>query len=206
MTDQPTDPFATTRPGSAQPPTGSPVPAVAPVVVPRRSTIGALVNVLLGVALVVAVGGVAFAAGRATAPAAAATNGRGFNGNGQAFGGGGLEPNASGAPGRGGFNGAFAAGGLTIEGTVTAVTADSITLQLASGQSITIPTDSQTTYHTRSAATASDVATGSTVLVQLSGGRGTTGQGGQDGGPTASGAPGRTPASASSVTLVPSGS
>jgi hypothetical protein len=225
MTDQPTDPFATSRPGSALPPAGSPyaggpgplpdtgapstapeVPAVVPVVVARRSTAGGLVNVLLGVALVVAVGGVAFAAGRATAPAAAATNGRGFNGNGQAFGGGGLGPNASGAPGRGGFGGAFAAGGLTIEGTVTAVTADSITLQLTSGQSITIPTDSQTTYHTRAAAKASDVATGSTVLVQLSGGRGTTGGGGLDGGPAASGAPGRTPASASSVTVVPAGS
>ena len=147
----------------------------------------------------------AFAAGRATAPAAAATNGRGFNGNGQAFGGGGLAPNASGAPGRGGFGGAFAAGGLTIEGTVTAVTTDSITLQLTSGQSITIPTDSQTTYHTRAAAKPSDVATGSTVQVQLSG-RGFTGGGGQDGGPTASGAPNRTPASASSITVVPAGS
>ncbi len=200
MTDQPTDPFASSRPGSAAPAPTHVVPAVAPVVVARRSTAGALVNVLLGVALVVAVGGVAFAAGRATAPAAAATNGRGFNGNGQAFGGGGLGPNASGAPGRG----AFAAGGLTIEGTVTAVTADSITLQLTSGQSITIPTDSQTTYHTRAAAKASDVATGSTVQVQLSG-RGFTGGGGQDGGPTASGAPNRTPASASSVTVVPAG-
>jgi len=202
MTDQPTDPFASSRPGSAVP---APTPAVAPVVVARRSTAGALVNVLLGVALVVAVGGVAFAAGRATAPAAAATNGRGFNGNGQAFGGGGLAPNASGAPGRGGFGGAFAAGGLTIEGTVTAVTTDSITLQLTSGQSITIPTDSQTTYHTRAAAKPSDVATGSTVQVQLSG-RGFTGGGGQDGVPTASGAPNRTPASASSITVVPAGS
>jgi len=148
---------------------------------------------------------VAFAAGRATAPASTATNGRGFTGNGGAFGGT-FGPNASGAPGRGGFGGAFAGGGLTIEGTVTAVTADSITLQLTSGQSITIPTDSQTTYHTRAAATASDVATGSTVLVQLSGGRGTTGGGGGDGGPAASGAPNRGTGSASSVTVVPAGS
>jgi len=49
--------------------------------------------------------------------------------------------------------------------------ADSITLELASGQSITIPTDAQTTWHERAAATAADVTTGSTVIVQLAGGR-----------------------------------
>jgi hypothetical protein len=227
-----TDPFATGH-VPAQPPAGSPfgpgpepgpmapVAPVLPVAARRRSTSALLVNVLLGVALVVAVGGVAFAAGRATAPAPVATtgrNGNGFGGNGGFFG-----PNASGAPDRGGFGGAFggANGGISIQGTVTAITADSISLQLASGQTITIPIDTQTTYHTRAAASASAVTSGSTVIVQLSGGRfgpgngngngigngngnGNGGQGG--GGPTASGAPTRGLGTASSITVVPAGS
>ena len=197
MTQQPSDPFATSAP------TPITTPVVAPVAVRRRSTPSRTFTRRLAV---VAVGGVAFAAGRATAPVATTTGRGGFTGNGGAFGGNGFGPNASGAPGRGGLGGTFAGGGLTIQGTVTAVTADSITLQLASGQSITIPTDSGTTYHTRAVASASDVTTGSTVLVQLNGGRGGTGQGGQDGGPAASGAPNRGTGSASSVTVVPAGS
>ena len=219
---RPADPFASSGGGSSPagaPTTGSPFggqpaplagDAIAPVTVRRRSTTSMLVNVLLGVALVVAVGGVAFAAGRATAPAAATgRNGFGngqFGGNGQAFG-----PGASGAPDRGGF-GAFGAGGLSIQGTVTAVAAESITLQLASGQTLTIPLDTSTTYHSRTAATASDVTNGATVIVQLAGGGRGFGNGngngnGQPGqGPTGSGAPGRALGSASSVTIVPAGS
>jgi hypothetical protein len=221
---RPADPFASSGGGSSSagaPTTGSPFggqpaplagDAIAPVTVRRRSTASMLVNVLLGVALVVAVGGVAFAAGRATAPAAATgRNGFGngqFGGNGQAFG-----PGASGAPDRGGF-GAFGAGGLSIQGTVTAVAAESITLQLASGQTLTIPLDTSTTYHSRTAANASDVTNGATVIVQLAGGGRGFGNGngngngnGQPGqGPTGSGAPGRALGSASSVTIVPAGS
>jgi len=182
-----------------------PVAPVAPVVAPpvhsRRGS-GMLVNVVLGLALVVAVGGVAFAVGRATAPATAAATRTGF-----VPGAGG--PNASGAPG-GTFNGGLggAAGGLSIQGTVTAVGADSITLLLASGQSITIPIDAQTTYHQREAATSVAVTNGSTVIVQLEGGRGAlgNGDGGQGVGPNASGAPGRNPGRASTITVVPAGS
>ena len=168
-----------------------------------------LVNVILGIALVVAVGGVAFAVGRATAPVATATGRTGFGGNGGGFfqGGG---PNASGAPG-GGFNGGFGGGGLSIQGTVTEVSATSITLQLTSGQTVTIPLDAATTYNTRTPATASAVTSGSTVIVQLQGGRGAFGNGngnggGQGGGANASGAPGRTLGPASAVTVIPSGS
>jgi hypothetical protein len=160
-----------------------------------------LVNVLLGVAVVVAIGGVAFAVGRATAPAAAATRtGLGGNGPGGAF-----VPGASGAPG-GGAGGVFGTGGLTLEGTVTAVAADSITLQLSNGQTVTIPTDAQTTYHQREAATVGAVTSGSTVIVELQGGRGAFGAGGQGVGPAASGAPGRTIGPATSVTIAPAGS
>jgi hypothetical protein len=194
----------------------SPVPAGRPM--GRSSGAGLLVNVLLGIALVVAVGGVAFAAGRATAPTTAAANGNGgrFGNGGPIIGG----PNASGAPtGNGGFvgNGGFlGGGGVSIEGTVTAVSADSITLQLANGQSVTIPIDAATTYHSRQAATAADVTTGSTVQVQLQGGRGifngngngngNNGNGNGNGGPTASGQPPRTLPAAGSITLIPAGS
>jgi hypothetical protein len=47
-----------------------PVPPVTPVVRPRRAT--SLLNVMLAVAALVAVGGVAFAAGRVTSPTPAA--------------------------------------------------------------------------------------------------------------------------------------
>ena len=232
---QPTQPAQSTQPGVSFPPTqprpSDPFASSSPTGIPnvgvgdpqmaavgssprRRSGAATFVNVLLGVALVVAVGGVAFAAGRATAPAPATANRTGFGGNGgngQFFG-----PNASGAPNRGGgFAGFGGAGGVAIQGTVTAVSADSISLQLASGQTVTIPLDSQTTYHSRTPATASQVTDGATVIVQLSGaGRGAFGGGngagngqGQGGGqgPTASGAPGRALGSASSITIVPSG-
>jgi len=186
------------------------VPSVASAPVPaapvrRRGGSGMFVNAILAVALVVAVGGVAFAVGRATAPAATATGRTGFGANGQGFPGGG-GPNASGAPGA--FNGGFGAGGISIQGTVTAVSADSITIQTAGGQSVTIPLNASTTYATRTPATAAAVTSGSTVIVQLQSGRGAfgNGNGGQGGGPNASGAPGRTLGPASNVTVVPAGS
>jgi hypothetical protein len=205
------DPFAPHLPPVAP---SSLVPA--PAVRSRWGGAGLLVNVLLGVAVVVAVGGVAFAAGRATAPTVAAANGNGGrfgNGGGPFFGG----PNASGAPGTGGFvgQGGFGGGGLSIQGTVTAVSADSITLQLAGGQTVTIPTTAATTYHSRQSATAADVTAGSTVQVQLEGGRGAfgngngngnNGNGNGNGGPNASGQPTRTLPAAGSITVLPAGS
>ena len=217
---RPSDPFASSTPtGIPGVGVGAPQVAAAGPSARRRSGAATFVNVLLGIALVVAVGGVAFAAGRATAPAPATANRNGFGGNGgnggngQFFG-----PDASGAPNRGGGFTGFggAGGGIAIQGTVTAVSANSISLQLASGQTVTIPLDSDTKYHSQTAASASQVTNGSTVIVQLSGaGRGAFGGGngqgngqGQGGGqgPTASGPPGRVLGSASSVTIVPSGS
>ncbi len=219
-------PFATTPAGqspfagpattpAAQSPFAAPSsPPPAPVVAPparRRSGSSMLVNALLGFALVVAVGGVAFAAGRATAPASTGTGRFGANGNG-GFGGN-FGPNASGAPNRG-FGGA-AGGAIAIQGKVTAVAGDSITIQLPSGQSVTIPTSDQTTYHSQTSASASDVTSGSDVIVQVAGGgRFVTGGNGNgqgngngngNGGPAASGAPNRGFGSASSVTIVPAG-
>jgi hypothetical protein len=71
-------------------------------------------------------------------------------------------------PGRGLGRGGF--GGLGVTGTVTAVDADSITIQTEGGQTVTIGLDGTTTYHQQAPAVASDVTTGDKVQVQLDGG------------------------------------
>jgi hypothetical protein len=169
---------------------------VAPVVRPRRSS-SRLLDAALLLAGLLAVGGVAFGVGRATAPVAAAANGTGTfrNGGGTGFRpNGSFDPNA--APGRGG---AFAlGGGLSIDGTVKSVTADSLTLTLANGQDVTFSLDSSTTYHQATTGSASDVAVGNAVSVKVKGNGRFFGQGGGQGGnggqaspaPSASGAPG----------------
>ena len=178
----------------------SPVTA-APAIVPaarKTSGGGRWLNVVLVVAAAVAIGGVAFAVGRTTAPVSATTgNGRGTLGG--VFPGGSFAPRASGAPGlgRGGFGGGFG-GGLTVSGTVESVNGDTLTIKTANGQTIEVTTGPSTTYNTQSAASASDVQAGKTVQVQLdlAGGAGL-------GRPNASGAPGGTTGTASSVTVVP---
>ncbi len=138
---------------------------------------------------------------------ASATNAGRFNG-----GAGGFGPNASFAPGgNGGFRGegGFAGrgglgglgGGLSIQGTVDAVSADSITITTQGGQSITIGLDPSTTYHQQSAASASDVQAGKKVILNVTGGfrPGTTGNG--NGGGTTNG--GFSLGTASDVTIVP---
>jgi hypothetical protein len=117
-------------------------------------------SVALLAAAFVAVAGLAFAGGRLTAPAAAAA---GF---------GGRFPFPSGAPGGGrqfpGGPGGFGAlgGSLTVQGTVTAVSSDSITLQLSNGSLVTVPLDSQTTYHQATAGSASAVTVGSKAVIE----------------------------------------
>jgi hypothetical protein len=152
-----------------------------------------LANAVLGTALVVLVGGVGFAAGRATAPDATVVGGDGTgliddgfrpgigSGLGQVPGGNG-DANAFG-DGRllSGF------GGMTLQGTVTAVDDDSLTLELADGNTIRIALDSSTDYHRRVDASASDVTAGATVIVGIDALRG----------PNAAGA------TAGDVTIVP---
>jgi hypothetical protein len=67
---------------------------------------------------------------------------------------------------------------VTIEGTVDSVSATTLTLKLASGQTIQIALDPSTTYHSQTNASSSDVVTGGKVQVQISLGRG---QGAEDG-------------------------
>jgi hypothetical protein len=129
-----------------------PVQPLASVIAKPKSSGGRGTSLLFVLAGVVAVGGIAFAAGRLTAPASATTAGR--------FGNGQLPANGQGFPGRaGGF------GGTSLAGTVDAVSADSITVKLESGTSITIPLDAKTTYYAAAAATAADVTVGSQVRV-----------------------------------------
>lgn len=78
-----------------------------------------------------------------------------------------FRASASGAPGFAG--GGSGAGAATIPGTVVSATTDSMTLQLANGQTVTIATGASTTYHGETSATSGDVTTGSAVIVQTSG-------------------------------------
>ena len=161
-----------------------------------RSRSSRFLNLALAVAVVVAIGGVAFAVGRGTAPVGATDPGAG----GPRFGNG-TFPNASGAPNVGGAFGPGGAPGFSIEGTVTAVDADSVTIETAAGQAIELSIDADTEYHQQEAADASDVMTGSTVIVQTDGFAG-RGQGGPGSSPPPSGAtaPGAT---AMEITIVP---
>jgi hypothetical protein len=164
-----------------------------------RSRSGRIINVVLALAVGVAIAGVAFAVGRGTATASAAQgSGRGQFFNGQGFGGNGNGGNGN-PGGPGGFAGG--AGGLAIQGTVAAVTADSVTIKTVGGAEITISTNADTTYHQQAAATSGDVKAGSTVLVRVDGFRGRFG-GGANASPAPSGAP-RGNATATDITVVP---
>lgn len=173
----------------------------------RKTRSSRVLDAALVLAGVLAVAGVAFGVGRATAPVAAAANG-GFR-NGGTFGNGNFpqrsfDPNNP--PGRGG---AFGLGnGLSIDGTVTAVTADSLTLKLANGNEVTFKLDGSTTYHQSTAGSSSDVAVGDAVAVKVTGngrffGGGQGGNGGAQASPApgASGAPGTANLQATDITV-----
>jgi hypothetical protein len=187
---------APTGPVVASPPTLATPPAL-PAAKPKGSS-GRWLNLVLAVAAAVAIGGIAFAVGRTTAPVSAATGG---NGNGRgAFANGSFAPRASGQPGfggRGGFGGGAGAG-LSINGTVKSVDGNTLTITTANGQTIEVTTGDSTTYHTQAPATAADVKTGSNVQVQLQ-------FNGNGGGPrpNASSAPTGPIGTAGSVTVVP---
>ena len=135
----------------------------AAVRVPQRRTNS--VTGLLIVAALVAAGGVSFAVGHATAGGQTSTTSQNGDANGLPAG----FPNASGAPGFGGGPGGFG-GAAAVTGTVVSVAADSITVKLASGQTVTVATGSSTTYHNQTSGSSTDLAAGQTVQVQTSGG------------------------------------
>ncbi|MEA2609959.1 MAG: hypothetical protein QOJ75_2202 [Chloroflexota bacterium] len=191
---QPVDrePFAPVPPETASFPAQPVVPGTPAVQIQRRKSSGGWLNVILVVAAVVAVGGVAFAVGRSTAPVAAAAQRNGNFGN---FPRASFAPGQSGAPGGGGVGGRLGGGGnFNLSGTVQSVTADTLTITTANGQTVEFSLGSATTYDSKTPATASAVTPGSKVEVQLdfAGGR-----------PTASAAPSGPVGTASSVTVVP---
>jgi hypothetical protein len=203
----PLEPATATEP-APQPVEGQTVQPAIPVtagpVKTGRGISNRALNLLLGGALVLAVAGVAFAAGRMTAPAQTLTGGN-FPGGGITLPGGGQ----GGGNGNGGFQGRgngqggiFAGGaGPSIEGTVESVSDTTLTLKTADGQTIQIALNGDTTYHRQSDASESDVVTGSKVLVRINFGRGTFGgpqaTAGTNGGPTTGGL------TANDVTVVP---
>lgn len=201
----PLEPSAAPEPAAAPHSAAAPGPAVAPgpaipvtsgPVKARGGISNRALNTLLAGALVLAVAGIAFAVGRMTAPAQTITagafpGGGVFNGQGNGRPGNGTG-NGSGGLGNGGF-GVFGGGaGPTIEGTVESRTDTTLTVKTADGQTIQIALGDTTTYHSQTDASASDVVTGSKVLVRLDFRRGngggpqaTAGTGGTAVGPTA---------------------
>ena len=193
------EPFAPAPPESAAFPTQPVVPSAPALQIPRRKASAGWLNVVLVVAAVVAVGGIAFALGRSTAPVAAATARGTGNFAGGNFARGSFTPGQSGAPadGSGFLGGIRGGGGVNLSGTVQSVSGDTLTITPADGQTVELSIGSDTNYHTQSPATASDVKAGSKVEVQLQ-----FGAGGFR--PNASAAPSAGPVgTASSVTVVP---
>jgi hypothetical protein len=123
-----------------------------------------VLNVALGVAVLLAVAGIAFAAGRMLTPATAAFP------NGGPVGGFQGRPGASPGPGGGGFQpggGLLGGGGVTIEGTVEARSGDTLTIRTADGQTVEITLPADTTYHAQAPATSDEVQSGVDVRVRV---------------------------------------
>jgi hypothetical protein len=143
-----------------------PAAPVTPVTAPRQSGSGWLNLVLFG-ALALAVGGVAFALGRSSAPAAT-TAAIGL-GPGMMVG-----PQGSFAPGAGvptgGAGPMSASGGPTIDGVVASIGDGTMTITLDSGDTLTVTIDDATTYHSAAVASEEDVSVGDDVAVRVSGG------------------------------------
>jgi len=113
-----------------------------------------IMAVALGGAL--AISGLAFAAGRLTAPTAAA-----FPGAGQLPGG--FQRPGGQGPGGSGFGG----GGLGLEGTITSLDADTLTLQTADGSTVTVNLSDDTTYAREESAGADEVTEGDNVRIGI---------------------------------------
>jgi hypothetical protein len=160
-----------------------PPATIAGLVAPRRRSGG---NLALILALVVAAGGIAFAAGRATAPAAAAAQPGSAGQLGQVPGSS-FDPNANGVPG-----GVPGSRSMSLEGTVTALDGTTLTIATSDGQTVSVDV-AGATYHAQTAATETDVAAGATVRLEVTGMGGPGGPGGAPASPAAS-------AGASSVT------
>jgi hypothetical protein len=162
-------------------PSPNPTP-ISPIPVKSRDS-GKFVTYLLGLAVLVAVAGLAFAGGRLTAPAGASAQRPGGNG---AF----TRPTGSFAPDALGVGNA----GASLHGTVVSIDTSSMTIKTTNGQSLVVTLSPTTTYHRSASASAAAITPGSTVNVGVTG----FGQGSGAGG-----SPSSAPAiSANDVTVV----
>ena len=196
-TSSPMPPTATGPADGAAFPTQTVAPGTPVVRIQPRKASSMWLNVVLGLAAVVAVGGIAFAIGRNTAPAATGGDARGGNFPGgnfpgrRNFPGGSFAPDAS-----GGLGGAFGrGGGFNLSGTVQSITGDTLTIKTANGQTLEFSLGADTTYASKTPATAADVKAGSKVEVQL--------RAGGNGQPQASAAASGPIGTAGSVTIDP---
>ncbi len=183
--------------GTAEPAPVGPVPPVTPTpVVKPKGKSGGLANALLVVAALIAVGGITFAIGRATAPAAASsavTSGSGRFGVGP---GGSFDPGTLPAgAGAGGFGDRT----MTVAGTVKSLDGATLVITTSSGTETTIDV-SGSTYHAQSPATAGDVTAGTEVSVSVTGFGGRR-RPGASAAPDASAAPGMGSITATDVTI-----
>jgi hypothetical protein len=142
-------------------------PAAPVSIATPRSRGGGWLNLVLLVALALAIGGVAFALGRSTAPTTNTVTGMGPGTM--------VGPQGTFGPGVGGQDGAGPAamlgtGGPTIDGVVASIDDGTLTITLDSGDSMTVALDDTTTYHSAAEASEEDVAVGDDVAVRLSGG------------------------------------
>lgn len=155
---------------------GGPGPGSVPVVAAApRARSGGILNLLLIGATIVAIGGVAFAIGRSTAPGNALTQVGAFPDGAV-----GIGPRGSFAPSGAGPGGFAFSGAPSMDGTVAAIDDDSITLTLDNGEEVTLKLDAATTFRESTEASPGDVAVGNEVTVKLAGdGRITAGAGGQ---------------------------
>jgi hypothetical protein len=151
-----------------EPAPDTPASPVAPVATASRRS-SRWLDILLAGAAVLAIAAVAFAVGRNTAPVAAASA---FERGGFAPGGAIVRPNGSFDPGAAPGRGFAFGGGLSIDGTVTAIDSDSVTLRLEDGREMTFALDGSTTYHEATDASGSDVAVGDDVAVKVTPGAG----------------------------------
>jgi len=144
----------------------------------------------LGIAGVIAVGGIAFAVGRLTAPALPT----GFPGGFQNGGANGFQPPGGGNPNGGGFGGGPNGGGFLggagpgLTGIITSVDGDTLTIETENGTTVSVTLHSDTTYSREVDADKGDLSTGDEVRVGLDLGSGFD--------------PGSDQVDASSVTLV----
>jgi hypothetical protein len=154
---------------------------------PVRARRAGSTTALLAIAAMVALGGIGFAVGRATAPdrsGTVTTNAATANGvpvQGAAPSGAaalGAIPSglAGGLDDRGGpgVDGRLDDGAPTITGTVVSVSSSSMTIKLATGQTVTVATGSSTVYHAQTTAASTDVTAGASVVVQTSAATSTT--------------------------------